>query len=73
MAAKPARLEGRLTIKAPTTLMGLYLGDMLNKFQQCHRGIDMDVVVLDRPVNPVLEGFDVAIGMWPAAITACIC
>jgi DNA-binding transcriptional LysR family regulator len=64
---KRRRLDGHLRVKVPTTLSLLYLGDMLNRFQQLHPGISMDVVVIDRPVNPVIEGFDIAIGLMTGA------
>ncbi|CAN5469208.1 LysR family transcriptional regulator [soil metagenome] len=64
---KRRRLDGHLRVKVPTTLALFYLGDMLNRFQEVHPGISMEVVVIDRPVNPLIEGFDIAIGMMPSA------
>lgn len=64
---RPARLEGHLRVKVPTTLNALYFGAMLVDFQQCHPHLSMEVVVVDRLVNPQLEGFDVAIGATPGA------
>jgi DNA-binding transcriptional LysR family regulator len=64
---KRRRMEGHLRVKVPTTLAGLYLGDMLNRFQELHPEISMEVVVVDRPVNPVVEGFDLAIGLMTSA------
>lgn len=65
MAMRQTRLEGYLRVKVPTTLLGAYLGEALNRFQSLHPGISMEVLTLNRPVNPVQEGFDVAIGMLP--------
>ncbi|OVZ56335.1 transcriptional regulator [Pigmentiphaga sp. NML080357] len=64
---RPRALEGRLRIKVPTTLSAFYLGGMLARFQNQHPNITMDVLALDRPVDPVQEGFDMAIGMFPAS------
>ncbi|MEK6289824.1 MAG: LysR family transcriptional regulator [Paraburkholderia tropica] len=66
---RPLRLHGHLKIKAPTTLTALYLGDMLNRFLELNPGITLDLVVLDRPVNPVMEGFDVAVGLAPGSFS----
>lgn len=62
---RPTRLAGHMRIKVPTTLMALYLAEMLNTFQRKHRDIFLDVLVVDRLVNPAEEGFDLAIGMLP--------
>ncbi|WP_028229164.1 LysR family transcriptional regulator [Paraburkholderia ferrariae] len=64
---RPLRVHGHLKIKAPTTLTALYLGDMLNRFLELNPGITLELVVLDRPVNPAMEGFDVAIGLAPGS------
>ena len=54
-------LEGRLRIMAPSTLTLLRLGDVLNAFQQAHPGVCMEIALVDRSVNPLEEGFDIAI------------
>jgi len=66
VGTRPTRLAGRIRIKVPTTLMALYLTDMLNAFQRRHREVFLDVLAVDRSVNPAEEGFDLAIGMLPA-------
>ena len=40
---------------------------MLAGFQQAHPNVSLDVVVIDRNVNPVQEGFDLVVGMLPAS------
>jgi DNA-binding transcriptional LysR family regulator len=65
MGSQPLRLEGRLRVKAPTCLLGAYLSEALNRFQQLHPGISMEVLAIDRPVNPMEEGFDVSIVLLP--------
>ena len=65
MAQASGDLEGHIRIKIPTTLGTLYLSEMLNQFLQEQPRISMDVVLADRSVNPVEEGFDLAIGALP--------
>ncbi len=61
------RIEGQLRIKCPTTLAILNFGEILNDFQVAHPGIAIDLVLIDRSVNPVEEDFDIAIGAMPAS------
>lgn len=65
MAQASGDLEGHIRIKIPTTLGTLYLSNLLNQFLMEQPRISMDVVLADRSVNPVEEGFDLAIGALP--------
>lgn len=65
MSRANGELEGHVRIKIPTTLGSLYLGPMLNEFLRHQPRLSMDVVLADRSVNPVEEGFDIAIGALP--------
>lgn len=65
MAQASGDLEGPIRIKIPTTLGTLYISDLLNQFLIEQPRISMDVVLADRSVNPVEEGFDLAIGALP--------
>ncbi|MDO8250774.1 MAG: LysR family transcriptional regulator [Rhodoferax sp.] len=65
MAHASGDLEGHIRIKIPTTLGTLYLSEMLNEFLREQPRISMDVVLADRSVNPIEEGFDLAIGALP--------
>ena len=60
-------MEGHLRIKAPTTIAIVNLGKILTEFQLAHPRIRIDLVMLDRSVNPIEEGFDVAIGALPTS------
>jgi DNA-binding transcriptional LysR family regulator len=60
-------IEGHLRIKGPTTLTSLYLGPIFCDFHAKNPGLTMDIVLLDRSVNPLEEGFDVVIGALPAS------
>lgn len=65
MAQASGALEGHIRIKMPTTLGQLYLGGLLNRFLQSQPRVSLEVVLADRSVNPVEEGFDIAIGARP--------
>ncbi|OGB04212.1 MAG: transcriptional regulator [Burkholderiales bacterium RIFCSPHIGHO2_12_FULL_61_11] len=65
MARASGELEGHVRVKVPTTLGVLYLSDILNDFQRSQPMISMDIVLADRSVNPIEEGFDIVIGALP--------
>lgn len=68
--ARPRRdLEGHLRVKVPTTLTILYLGAILARFQAEHPRLSLDVVLADRPLNPIEEGFDLAVTVFPASFS----
>jgi DNA-binding transcriptional LysR family regulator len=66
-AAAPGDIEGHLRIKAPTTFGILHLGGILSDFQTAHPRVTVEIVLLDRSVNPVEEGYDMAIGALPVS------
>lgn len=59
-AASP--MDGTLRIKCPTTLCVLHFGRVITEFQAAHPQTRIDLVLMDRSVNPVEEGFDIALG-----------
>lgn len=61
MRRDEGKLEGHIRLKAPTTLTVLYLADMLSAFQREHARITMEVLLVDRSVNPIEEGFDIVV------------
>jgi hypothetical protein len=65
MARASGELEGHIRVKVPTTLGILYLSDLLTQFLQGQPMISMDIVLADRSVNPIEEGFDIAMGARP--------
>jgi DNA-binding transcriptional LysR family regulator len=65
MAQASGELEGHIRIKVPTTLGTLCLSDVLQRFMQEQPRVSMDIVLADRTVNPLQEGFDMAIGALP--------
>lgn len=54
-------LAGRLRLSAPTSFGQRVLGPLLATFQDLHPSLDIEVMLNDRPVNPVQEGFDLCI------------
>ena len=57
--------EGPIRIKVPGTLGVLALSELLNEFIQAQPRVSLDVVLADRSVNPIEEGFDLALGARP--------
>jgi DNA-binding transcriptional LysR family regulator len=60
-------IAGHLRIKSPTTIGILRLGGVLADFQVAHPRVTIEVSLVDRSVNPVEEGFDIAIGALPVS------
>ncbi len=61
------RLAGHLRIKAPTTVSSLFIGDLLADFLVAHPGVTLEIVLIDRSVNPLEENFDFSIGALPVS------
>ncbi len=60
-------IEGHLRIKGPTTITSLYLGALVSEFQVAHPHVTIEVVLMDRSVNPLEEGFDLVVAARPAS------
>jgi DNA-binding transcriptional LysR family regulator len=60
-------IEGHLRIKGPTTLTSMFLGPIFCDFHARNPGLTMELVLLDRSVNPLEESFDLVIGALPAS------
>ena len=58
-------VEGQLRIKSPTTVTAVCIGALLSEFQVRHPAVSVDLVILDRSVNPLEEGFDLVVGARP--------
>lgn len=61
------RLEGTVRIKVPTTLGFVHLNRLIRRFVSEHSGVDVEVLLLDGPLNPASEGIDIAITAFPAS------
>jgi DNA-binding transcriptional LysR family regulator len=66
-AAPERGIEGHLRIKGPTTITSLLLAGIFSDFHARHPGLTIDVVLMDRSVNPLEENFDMVIGALPAS------
>jgi DNA-binding transcriptional LysR family regulator len=66
-AALPDATEGHLRLKAPTAFGTTHLGALLAGFQLAHPRVTLETVLVDRSVNPVEEGFDLALGALPVS------
>ena len=62
-----AEPRGALRVSAPTSFGTLHLGPALCDLQKRHPRLTIELVLNDRAVNPVNEGFDVALQDAPAA------
>lgn len=60
-------VQGHLRVKVPTSIASAYLGGILQAFLAAHPKVTMEVMALDRPVNPVDEGFDLVLTLMPHA------
>ncbi len=67
VAAAGGGMEGHLRVKAPTSFGILHLGGLLADFQQAHPRVTVEAVLVDRSVNPIEEGFDIALGALPVS------
>jgi DNA-binding transcriptional LysR family regulator len=65
MGEKDRDLVDHLRIKAPTSLTIARLADAFSAFQTQNPRLKLEIVLIDRPVDPVTEGFDIAIGAFP--------
>src|SRR3982074_2011007 len=61
------RLTGPIRIKVSTTLGFLRLNALVREFAELHPDVDVEVLLLDGPMNPTAEGIDIAITAFPAS------
>lgn len=77
VTAHDNEIEGSLRIRTPTTITSLYLGRLLSDFHARHPRINLDIMLLDRQVNPLEEGFDIAVSAktisYPNVIDVSLC
>lgn len=60
-------VEGHLRVKAPTTFAVVHLSAVFSDFLAAHPAVTMDLVLIDRSVNPIEENLDVALGAVPTS------
>ena len=74
-AATAAREEpqGSLRITLPQTLVVSPVGALITRFQQAHPAVQLDVRVTSLQVDPVEEGFDIALRIGELADSSLVC
>jgi DNA-binding transcriptional LysR family regulator len=60
-------IDGHVRIKGPTTITSLYLGALFGEFQVINPRVTLEVVLMDRSVNPLEENFDLVVGARAAS------
>jgi DNA-binding transcriptional LysR family regulator len=60
-------IEGHVRVKSPTTITSMYLGALFGEFQASNPRVTLEVVLLDRSVNPLEENYDVVVGARAAS------
>src|SRR5258708_19116512 len=61
------RLTGPIKIKVPSTLGFFRLNALVREFAELHPDVDIEVLLLDGPMNPAADGIDIAITAFPAS------
>ncbi len=65
-------LQGSIRMKVPGTVATVLVGPLLDGFAQAFPLVRLEVMALDRPVNPVDEGFDMALTLMPHAFAGVV-
>ena len=60
-------IEGHIRVKSPTTITSTCFGALLSEFQYKNPHVTLEVVLMDRSVNPLEESFDLVIGARAAS------
>jgi DNA-binding transcriptional LysR family regulator len=66
-ASSEGEIDGHVRIKGPTTITSLYLGGLFGEFQLNNPRVTLEVVLMDRSVNPLEENFDLVVGARAAS------
>src|ERR1700724_1842942 len=61
------RLTGTIRIKVPSTLGFLRLNAVVREFVELHPDVNVEVLLLDGPMNPAAEGIDIAVTAFQAS------
>jgi DNA-binding transcriptional LysR family regulator len=75
--ASEGEIEGHVRVKSPTTITSMYLGPLFGEFQASNPRVTLEVVLLDRSVNPLEENYDVVVGAravsYPSVVDVPLC
>ncbi len=70
-------IEGHIRVMSPTTLTLFYLGPVFDSFLAAHDRVTLEISLADRSINPVEDGFDMAIsgrsGSYEGVIDVPLC
>ena len=66
-SSSQGEIDGHVRIKGPTTITSLYLGALFGEFQLNNPRVTLEVVLMDRSVNPLEENFDLVVGARAAS------
>ena len=66
-ASSEGEISGHVRIKSPTTITSQYLGGLFGEFQLNNPRVTLEVVLMDRSVNPLEENFDLVVGARAAS------
>lgn len=66
-ASSEGEINGHVRIKSPTTITSQYLGGLFGEFQLNNPRVTLEVVLMDRSVNPLEENFDLVVGARAAS------
>lgn len=58
-------IRGTLRVRATTTIGTFFVGASVNRFLVKHPEMTIELLLIDRPINPLEEGFDVSLGGLP--------
>jgi DNA-binding transcriptional LysR family regulator len=61
------RIEGRISIVSPPTITSMFVGTVLSNFQLKYPRVDMELKLMERSVNPLEDGFDIALTGMPTS------
>lgn len=67
MLAQPGAPHGLLRVTATGAFGRLYVGPLMGEFLALHPLLDAELLLLDRPVHLIEEGFDIAVRMGSVA------
>lgn len=71
--SQPRRgLGGQIRVKSPTTIGTLFVGQSIARFQAAHPRVVTELVLIDRSINPLEDGFDIALGALPQSYASVI-
>jgi DNA-binding transcriptional LysR family regulator len=64
------KVRGSLRVKSPTTIGSLFVGRAVSEFQSRHPDLKVELLLMDRLVNPLEEGLDIALGAMPQSFAS---